>query len=140
MQALTHLNLAFNNVTPAAVMVIANSLRRNETVDFLSMDGNKLGRRGAAALMGALRSGSRSKHVSISVAKCDSTSVDPSLFNPLEPQGMYVPPSSSSVRVTAVPPGTTLTSASRTSGWYVRSCTTSPTAETAARLAHSRTR
>ena len=84
------LDLSYNSVSPAAAMVIANAFVDNSALRVLNLDGNKVGVRGAAALMGALRSGDDNlRNQTISLDNCDSTFDDASLFNPLAPQGTY---------------------------------------------------
>ena len=89
-RSIERLDLSYNSVSPAAAMVIANALVDNDVMRLLNLDGNKVGVRGAASLMGALRSGNDILiNRSISLDNCDTTFDNESLFNPLAPQGNY---------------------------------------------------
>ena len=82
-QSMQWLDLSYNAVSPAAAMVIASAFKTNNSLSYLNLNGNKIGKRGASALMGALRSGQEElRDVAISVEGCDSTFDDGTLFNP----------------------------------------------------------
>ena len=88
--SLTHLDLSYNAVSPAAAMVIANSFKKNTTLDKVELNGNTIGRRGAEALMQALRRSKRENgHLLIQINNCDCEYEDVSLFDPVEPAGTY---------------------------------------------------
>ena len=89
-ECLTHLDLSFNAVTPAAAMVLANAFKTNATLLRLELAGNLLGKRGAESLLAAMRRAQTTdRYLNISIGNCDVDAIVPGLFDPIEPTGHY---------------------------------------------------
>ena len=87
---LMHLDLSFNGVSPSAAMVIASSLRVNKSICLLNLSGNTIGKRGAESLMQSLRRATRvDNDLVIEINNCDCEYIDPTLFDPVEPENVY---------------------------------------------------
>ena len=85
--ALKFLDLSFNNVKPRAALCLAASIKRNEGLRSVNLDGNPVGRIGARSLMGALQGCGHD--LALSLRQCDTTSEDKALFDADQPGGKY---------------------------------------------------
>jgi hypothetical protein len=89
-RTLLDLNISYNSLVPRSACVLTNALSYNSTLTMLNIDGNIIGKVGMQSLVAAIqRSANESRVLKISFDNCDTEKVDPELFNPANPGGVW---------------------------------------------------